>query len=251
MDIAQSIQELNCNYDVLVSLSDEYSNLIKDDDNTIQSLIDQLKRLTQVNNETEEKLKDTRNQLGDVEKKESGLQSELNDLRNDINSMNQEIEEDKRKIQEQMPKLDIGSILSHIFNPIGSAIRDSIRFFTNNIKELSSKIDYNNQQITQKQTEVDDLQPQLDSIRRQETQLIGEINSLNEQEQQLDQNIKKCGYEKTRIENNKLSIEQMKTKCILLIDRCKDEKDLIEEGVFLKKEIDEFNNDFQNFLTTL
>ncbi|KAM9958640.1 hypothetical protein ACTFIW_012229 [Dictyostelium discoideum] len=251
MDIAQSIQELNSNYDVLVSISDNYSNLIKDDDITIQGLIDQLKRLTQVNYETEQKLQDTRNQLGEVEKKESGLQSELNDLRNDINTMNQEIEEDKRKIQEQMPKLDIGTILSHIFNPIGSAISDSIRFFTNNIKELSSKIEYNNQQITQKQTEVDGLIPQLDGFRRQESQLTSEISSLKEQEQLLDGGIKKFGIEKTRIENDKLSIEQMKTKCILLIDRCKDEKDLIDEGVFLKKEIDEFNSDFQKFLTTL
>ncbi|KAM9984276.1 hypothetical protein ACTFIZ_003969 [Dictyostelium cf. discoideum] len=251
MDIAQSIQELNSNYGVLVSLSEEYTELIEDNENTIQNLIDQLKRLTQINVDTEQKLEDTRNQLGELEKKESGFQSELNDLRNDINSMNEEIEEDKRKIQEQMPKLDAGYILSHIFNPIGSAISDSIRFFTNNIKELTSKIDYNNQQINQKQTEVNDLQPQLDGIRSQENQLTSEINSLKEQEKSLEEYIKQSGIQKTKVENCKLSIEQMKTKCMLLIDRCKDEKDLIDEGIILKKEIDDFNSDFQNFLSSL
>ncbi|KAN0008943.1 hypothetical protein ACTFIU_010225 [Dictyostelium citrinum] len=251
MDIAQSIQRLKDNYDTLVSLSETYTVLIKDDDNVIQNLIDQLKSLTEANVATEAKLKLSRDQLGTLESKESSLKSEINDLRNEINTMNGEIEDYKQKIQEQMPKLDIGSILSHLFNPIGSAINDTIHFFTNNIKELSSKINYNNQQINEKELEINDLQPQLDNVRSQENQLNGEINMLKEQEKSLEESVKRCGIQKTKVENDKLSIEQMKTKCMLLVERCKDEKDLIDEGVFLKKEIEEFNRDFENFLSGL
>ncbi|KAM9984275.1 hypothetical protein ACTFIZ_003967 [Dictyostelium cf. discoideum] len=251
MDIAQSIQELNSNYKALVSLSEKYTELIEDNENTIQNLVYELKRLTEINVVNEQKLEKTRNQLGKLEEKEAGFQSELNDLRKEIFSLDQEIELNKRKIQEQMPKLDAESILTHIFNPIGSIISDSIRIFTNNINELSSKIDFNKQQINQKQAEASDLQPQLDGIRSEEKQLTSEINSLKEQEKSLGEYIKQSGIQKTNFENCKLSIEQMKTKCMLLIERCKDEKDLIDEGIILKKEIDDFNSDFKNFESSL
>ncbi|KAK5578673.1 hypothetical protein RB653_008346 [Dictyostelium firmibasis] len=191
MDVATSIQELNSNYEILIELMDTYNERIEDDNKMIQDLISRLKTTTQSNFEVEEKLQETTKQLSDFESQESSLNSEINDLKNEINTMNSQIEDYKQQIKDQEPKLDIGYILSHIFNPIGAAISDTIRFLTNNIKELSSKIDYNNNQINQKQTQINDsLRPQVLNVILNKNQLNQQKIILIEQEQSLDQVIR-------------------------------------------------------------